>query len=389
LRVLVYGGWFGSGNLGDEAILQGVNNVLSKRLPEVELTALSINPEQTYAQTGVKAEKIESPRSFLKNRDRYLDLLKTADIHLLTGGTPFYDYGHLSRIIHFGLPALNNRRVFCFGVGSKPITTLRGREITRIVLKNTAIISTRDDYSKQILQPLTGNRGKPITVTGDSALMLDPVDVKRIGDQVIFCPRRLIEDHKVLYHQRQDQSSINRIRHMQAIAADRLIEKGYHVSFMPFHCVPPDDDREEIRIIRNLMHHEADALPRPDNFKAALKTIGGAALVVGLRLHSIIFASMQGTPFASIDYDIKIRGFMEHMYSRDFLTGTSEGINKLSEIAEKALEDHEKYSVRLVKRVKALRRIITYEADRLAKDINQRKDQRNRTWHPLLDRPSQ
>lgn len=379
MRILVYGGWFGSGNLGDEAILQGVNKVLSKRLPEAEITALSTNPDQTYTQTGVKAEKIESPRSFLKNRDRYLDLFKAADVHLLTGGTPFYDYGHLSRIIHFGLPALNNRRVFCFGVGSKPITTLRGREITRIVLKNTAIISTRDKYSKQILQQLTGNMSKPITVTGDSALMLAPVSVQRGSDQVIFCPRRLVEDHKLLYHQKQDTDSINRIRHMQAIAADRLTEEGYSVSFMPFHCVSPDDDREEIRIIRNLMRHRADVLPRPENSIAALKTIGGAALVVGLRLHSIIFATMQGTPFASIDYDIKIRGFMEHMHAQEYLTGTSEGLNKLNEITEKALRDKEKYSNRLVNRVKALRRTINDEVNRLAKALNQRSNSSRRT----------
>jgi polysaccharide pyruvyl transferase WcaK-like protein len=165
LRILVYGGWFGSGNLGDEAILQGVKTIISKRLPDAELVALSTDPEYTQEKTGVQAEKIESPRSLLRHRSRYLELFREADAHLLTGGTPFYDYGHLSRVIHMGLPALSKKQVYCFGVGSKSITTLIGREITRMLLKNAAIISTRDVLSKQILQLLTGLMTKPITVT--------------------------------------------------------------------------------------------------------------------------------------------------------------------------------------------------------------------------------
>ena len=91
MKILIYGGWFGSRNLGDEAILQGVAKLIKKRLPDAELTALSIDPEYTMAQSGVNAEKIESPRTLLRNRDRYLELFRAADVHLLTGGTPFYD----------------------------------------------------------------------------------------------------------------------------------------------------------------------------------------------------------------------------------------------------------------------------------------------------------
>ncbi len=379
MKILVYGGWFGSGNLGDEAILQGVKQVIMKRLPEAELTALSIDPDYTYAKTGVHAERIESPRSLLKNRGRYLELFRLADAHLLTGGTPFYDYGHLSRIIHLGLPALSKRQVFCFGVGSKPISTLKGREITRVLLRNTAIISTRDVYSKQILQPLTGQMVKPITVTGDSALMLSPVKSKTNLGRVLFCPRRLTENHKILYHQELDKTTINRIRHMQAVAADRLMDEGYSVFFLPFHCIAPDDDREEIRVIKNLMHNEADVLPRPDTLSDAMGLIGGSALLVGLRLHSLILAALQGVPFTSIDYDVKIRGFMEHMNASQFLSETGMGLNRLHEKTTQALDQREGYSRNLRKRVTSIRGLINSEADRLVSLLTQRRNENNKT----------
>lgn len=372
MKILIYGGWFGSRNLGDEAILQGITRLIKQRLPEAELTALSIDPEYTEAHSGIHAEQIESPRTLLRNRERYLALFSETDVHLLTGGTPFYDYGHLSRMIHMGLPALNRRRVICFGVGSKPITTLMGREITRMLLKNASIISTRDVISKQILQPLTGTLVKPVTVTGDSALALDSVESTRKNNHVLFCPRRLTETHKVLYHQKIDQPVINRIRHMQARTADHLIELGYNVSFMPFHCVQPDDDIEEIRIIKNLMHSEPDTLQRPKDTTQALEIIGQATIIVGLRLHSLILASMQGTPHVSIDYDIKIQGFMEHVNSESYLTEINLGLDRLTEKTLNALEKRENYSALLRKRVTAIRGLINSEMDRVTRYITQR-----------------
>lgn len=376
MKILVYGGWFGSRNLGDEAILQGVAKLIKQRLPEAELTALSTDPEYTKAQAGVAAEKIESPRTLLRNRNRYLKLFKTADVHLLTGGTPFYDYGHLARIVHMGLPALNRRRIICFGVGSKPITTLMGREITRVLLRNASIISTRDMISKQILQPLTGQLVKPITITGDSAHALPPVESKTKNRLILFCPRRLTQSHKLLYHQQLDQSHINRIRHMQARTADKLIEAGYNVAFMPFHTVAPDDDLEEIRIIRNLMRSEPETIQRPIDTEEALHIIGRAALLIGLRLHSLIFASIQGTPHVSLDYDIKIRGYMEHMNTAEYLSELNLGLDRLHKKTIEALKNKEKYTKTLRKRVNTVRGLVNSESDRVTDYITMRNKMR-------------
>jgi len=168
----------------------------------------------------------------------------------------------------------------------------------------------------------------------------------------------------VLYHQKLDRATINRIRHMQAVAADKLQRDGYRVAFIPFHCVPPDDDREEIRIIRNLMKENAETLPRPEDTIKALKIIGKASLVVGLRLHSLIFASMQGPPPVSVNYDAKIRDYMEHIYAPGYLVESTQGLDRLYWKAKQALEDTG-YGGALAKRVKAIRGLINSEANRL------------------------
>lgn len=43
----------------------------------------------------------------------------------------------------------------------------------------------------------------------------------------------------------------------------------------------------------------------------AMAVLGHMRLVVGLRLHSLVLAAAQGVPIVSVDYDAKIRGFMD------------------------------------------------------------------------------
>jgi hypothetical protein len=56
---------------------------------------------------------------------------------------------------------------------------------------------------------------------------------------VLFCPRRLTENHKLLYHQELNRATINRVRHMQAVAADRLLDEGYMSLFFLFTASHP------------------------------------------------------------------------------------------------------------------------------------------------------
>lgn len=388
MDVLVYGGWFGSGNLGDEAILIGVRKILEEHLPEARLTALSIDPEYTERTCDVEAVKLESPRTIIKNRKVYFDLFREADACIVTGGTPFYDYGHLSRIIHMGLPSINEKKLICFGVGSKPITSLKGREITRRLLQHSLLISTRDQPSKDILMGILRNSGSRmvprLNLTGDSGLFLDSsVRSDGKGNTVFFCPRRLLESNKKLFHEKIDMSTIGRVRHMQAITADNLVKLGCNVVFMPFHTVHPDNDLEEIRVIRNLMKKDAQVIPRPSSPKKALRMISRSAMVVGMRLHSLVLAASCGVPFTSIDYDIKIGGFMDHMGLDGLKCSSEGGLSILAETSENILKDRRIISRKIRGRVTEVRRMIGTDADRLANAVRRLVDPHSRTGHPL------
>ena len=121
MRFAVFGGWFGSGNLGDDAILIGLRKVLERVFPRVEIVTLSTDPTYTRRVCGVGAINLISARGLFRRGDAslstYLQAFRGADACLVSGGTPIYDYGHLSRGFHFGLPRITRTPLVCFGVG--------------------------------------------------------------------------------------------------------------------------------------------------------------------------------------------------------------------------------------------------------------------------------
>jgi polysaccharide pyruvyl transferase WcaK-like protein len=366
LRLVVFGGWFGSRNLGDDAILIGLRNVLGRAMPGVELVALSTDPEYTERVCGVEAVRLRSPRSLVRNREDYLRVFEEADGCVVSGGTPIYDYGHLSRAVHMALPAIRGKPLMFFGVGAKPLSSFKGREVTRLLLRGASLISTRDAPSRAVLTRLTQ---LPIVVTGDSALHMERVAAEKPPEPVaLVCPRHLSLDHRGSYHQPLTSPEINRIRHMVARAADHLISLGYAVRFAPFHTVPPDDDRLEITRILNLMKSgDAETLPRPASPEAAQRLTAEAWLVVGLRLHSLILAGLSGTPVASVGYDTKIDGFMELAGVSSSLCHAVDGLDALSVRVDHLIDVSDEARRTLVDGVEMMRRRISSESLKVAR----------------------
>jgi len=66
MRFVVFGGWFGSGNLGDDSILIGLRRVLNQVMPDVEIVAVSSYPAQTRQVCGVEAVSLLSPLGLLR-----------------------------------------------------------------------------------------------------------------------------------------------------------------------------------------------------------------------------------------------------------------------------------------------------------------------------------
>ncbi len=303
----------------------------------MEITALSTDPEQTRVVCGVDAERILSPREYFL-RDTHYHVFSRADAILVTGGTPFYDYDHLSRFIHMGL-ARRGTPLVCFGVGAKRIDSPHGLWLTRRLLWDAQRVSVRDGISKKRIEGITG---RPVNLTGDSALFVKPapqaavrillekMDVESDEHLAVICPRALSASNQAHYHDHLSGAQIESIHLGLARAADKLSEAGYTVIFLPMHSAATDNDLIEIGIVRKLMKLPSLVISDTLDPHIAAAFLGSASLVVGLRLHSLILAASRGVPVVSVGYDEKIRGFMEY-------AGVGDCVSEPVELAGKAL----------------------------------------------------
>jgi polysaccharide pyruvyl transferase WcaK-like protein len=320
LRLLAFGGWYGSGNVGDDAILIGLRNILAEAMPGSELVALSTDPEQTERVCGVEAARLMSPRRLLTHVGEYRGVFSEADAVMVTGGTPFYDWDHVSRLAHWEMARGAGKPVVCFGVGAKEIVSVHGRRLVRSLLTGSVGISARDRVSQRRLEALSG---REVSLTGDSALFLEPAPRGVVGpilseaglspdsSPVVICPRALSGDNRAHYHDPVGEDRVASIRLGLARLADALLREGHQVLFVPFHAAEGDDDRREIGVIKAAMGERgAAALDHAPSPEAVASLLGSARLVVGLRLHSLILAAARGVPVVSVGYDEKIAGFL-------------------------------------------------------------------------------
>jgi len=349
----------------------------------VEIAALSIDASQTKRVCDVEAFPLKSPRELLTPRPGlgiidYRRHFEWADACVLTGGTPIYDYDHISRIIHCRLPRLLGKELICFGIGVKPVRSFHGKRVVRWLLEDAAAVSTRDLGSERELRRM-GLEGE-ITVTGDSALFLKPetidtetlekMGLESFDHPVAICPRALSPDHRAHYHAPLTYATISKTRRNIAAAADWIAETGHDVVFIPMHQAPGDDDTAEIAEIRGRMKETSTVVKNVESPERAMELLGRMNAVFGMRLHSLMLAAMEGTPIVSVDYDPKIRGFMEHAGAEDYLSGLEDPPEALIRQIEKALDNHTSLKQRLLDSCERMRAKIIEEAHRIAEIIN-------------------
>ena len=335
---------------------------------------------------SVKAFPLRNPRKLLTPRPGwgirdYRRHFKWADACILTVGTPIYDYDHVSRIIHCGLPRLIGKELIGFGVRAKPVRSFHGKLRIRWFLKNVAAISTRDRGSEQELRKM--GLGGGIPVTGDSALFLEPeaideetlkkFEMESFDRPVVICPRAISPNHRTHYHAPITHATVSKLRWNIASVADHVAEAGHEVVFVPMHRAPGDDDTVEIAEIRGRMKKASTVVGNVESPEAVAKLLGWMNVVFGMRLYSLILAAIGGVPIVGIDYYPKIRGFMKYAGATDYLCETEDHVHTVTTRIEKALDDSTDLKKTLLSSCGEMRAKIIEESHRIAEIINRER----------------
>ena len=329
-RVLV-AGYYGSGNTGDEAILTVVLEDLRALRPDLEFVVVSADPAATAARHRVRSvSEADVPA--------ILEAASESDLVLLGGGGVFHDYwgcppASILTRRHAGIPfyagfpllaALTGRPCMIYAAGVGPLHSDEGRRLTRAAFEAATVATVRDAASRDLLEAI-GVTG--VGVTADPAFNLRP-DLERArtilaglcpeprAPLIAVCLRNWIEDDRWDGWEGQ-----------VARGLDVFVERtGAFVVFVPFQALTGyvlTDDVAAAARVRNLMVKSAQGLVVPHGHDP--ETVAGLLarcdLVVGMRLHALLFAASAGVPALGLAYDQKVTSLMADLGLAEYVLG--------------------------------------------------------------------
>ena len=267
---LVVSGYYGYANAGDEAVLAGMLATFREADPDLAVTVLSGDPEHTRRTHGVAAVR-RADVSAVARALRASDGLVSGGGSLLQDRTSPRPVAYYAGVMH--LARFTGRPYAIHAQGLGPIRLLPNRWLAASALRGAAGVSLRDAASLNLARALGVRRH--IELAPDPALALAPardgerrkiVIAVRDGqvDGLREAVRRLAADHPILALPMQDP-------------ADRAASEALVAGAATAEVLPPGSDLD-----------------------AQLAAIGGAALVIGMRLHALILAAAAHVPALAV-----------------------------------------------------------------------------------------
>lgn len=296
MKVLI-SGYYGFYNIGDEAILKSIIEALRNEDPKIDIVVLSNDVE--YTKSTYKVNAINR----WKLNDIYKELLK-CDGLISGGGSLFQDVTSSRSILYYigiiWLAKLAKKTIFIYAQGVGPINKKNNRRIVGKIFNKVDYITLRDKESKLLLNS--------IGVRKDIDIVPDPVMGFNIENYAFKLPEYYTNDDYITVSIRDWKKNNSEFQKNIALTCDKIIESGINVVFIPMH----GEHDEKISIeIANMMKYNAKVLSKNLTMEEKMMYIKESKLMIGMRLHALIFAATVGTPMIGISYDPKIDSYLK------------------------------------------------------------------------------
>lgn len=303
---VVISGYYGFGNMGDEAILAGLAEGFRRLAPSAQLTVLSKHPARTEAEHGLRA----APRDFLRavRHARQCDLLLSGGGGLLQDATswrsPLYYLGIIQAAAGAGVP------VACVGQGIGPLGRRSIRALTRRALAGAEVVTVRDHASAEVLRELGLDR--EVVVTADLAFLLPTPTEAEVA--AAWQKAELGEGSRgglvVALRRPTGSAGSDLPRRLGRAIAAACDEVGMPATLFPMHHGVDLPFAEEVA---GAIARSPAIVRQALSARQSLALFAGFRLAVAMRLHALVFACICGIPPVAVSYDPKIDGLMAEL----------------------------------------------------------------------------
>ena len=300
---ILISGYYGFDNIGDESILRTLITSLREKIPDCRLTVLSHNPASTREKYGVEAVERMSPGAILR-------AVRQCDMLISGGGSLLQDVTS-SKSIHYylfiiRLAKLLGKKVFIYSQGIGPIDHAFNRRATAQALKKADGIVVRDERSAKLLEQI-GLPQERIVITADPVIRMKRPD-RTVGREIL-ARAGIKKDGRLtvgwaIREKNRDSTFVREITE-----CIRWLRENYDAEsvLIPFHY---EEDREVCSVIAERTNGAAKCLSEKYLSEDMLSIIGNMDVLVGVRLHSMIYAAIMGVPIIGVSYDPKCTAFL-------------------------------------------------------------------------------
>lgn len=333
---IVVSGYYGSKNGGDEAMLAAMLEVLREEVSDLQVTVISLNPEYTKQRHNVDAVPMADIFSIIK-KIRAADLLISGGGSLLqnvTSGRSLYYY---LAIIFFALVFGNKVMLYAQGIG--PIRGFFAHKLMNLIVNHVDLITVRDRGSLEELSRLKITRPK-IFCTADPVLAIKPVSLE-IGEKILARHEIKKSDEKFIGVAVRHWIGWEKFQMELVAALDKIIDTtGAKIIFIPMKF--PEDIRSAVSTAE-LMQKKSVVFEEEFTTQEILSIVGCMDLLIGVRLHALIFAGVMGVPMLGISYDPKIERFLDSIGDKPLGNMADVTADKIFYATLKELSEHKNF----------------------------------------------
>ncbi|ODM27498.1 polysaccharide pyruvyl transferase CsaB [Clostridium sp. Bc-iso-3] len=301
----VISGYYGFKNIGDDAMLMAIIDNLRMYRKDLRILVLSRNPLETSIVYNV-----DSINRF--NLLKILHIMKNSKLFINGGGSLIQDNTSTRSLVYYlGMIWLAKKmgmKVMIYANGIGPLNKEKNRRLTKKIVNQVDIITLREELSYEELNSLQISKPQ-IKVTADPALTIMPEKDERINQLLLnegIDPKEQfigISVRKWNEHEKYES--------VVAQLADYIVERyGVKPLFIAMHY--PGD----LTIIQNIvskMKNKSFVITNKPTVSEMLGIIGKTQMLIGMRLHALIFAASLGIPVVGMVYEPKVEGFMQYV----------------------------------------------------------------------------
>ena len=373
---VVVSGYYGFGNLGDESLLDTIAVSAAAEISGIKIAALTRHPKTDSRRTGLKCvSRFNLPMVF-----RELSRTKV----LISGGGSLLQDRTSKRSLRYYAGVMRaaemlGKKVYVYANGIGPILHESNKRRAAKAVTAADVVSVRDDGSKEELVSL-GVPADKIEVSADPAfLMSDKISAKaernakrKLGE---LCENSEMAEFFAISVRLMDVSSTD-CTHLTPRDEEILREVEKSAAYiakkhkMTPIIIPMQESRDTAiseKLTEMLRSDDVEAkIYTPSSAGELICVLRRASVLIGMRLHAIIFASSAGVPVIGLSYDPKVTSFMRELGQKYTIDLSGAGISEyLERYADEIIENRDRIAGEIAEVASSLKQKARKDVERL------------------------